>query len=59
MLLYGVPPTKAVLYISVSRSTANYICRNLYEYNTIDVLIEYHGILGPLVKVVKQALLGL
>ena len=53
ILLYSVPPTKAILYTSVSRSTTNYICKNLYEYNTINVLIEYYSVLGPLVKVVK------
>ena len=59
ILLYSVPPTKATLYTSISKSTINYICRNLYKYNTINVLIEYYSVLGPLVKVIKQALLGL
>ena len=53
MLFYSVPPTKAILYTSIFRSTANYIYRNLYKYNTINVLIEYYSILGLLVKVIK------
>ena len=53
MLLYSVPPTKAILYTSISRSTINYIYRNLYKYNTINILIKYYSILGLLVKVIK------
>ena len=46
-------------YTTISKAIVFYIYKNLRKYNIIDMLIEYYSILGALVKVIKQALIGL
>ena len=46
-------------YTTISRATVFHIYKNLHKYNIINVLIEYYSMLGALVKVIKQALIGL
>ena len=46
-------------YTTISRATVFHICKNLHKYNIINVLIEYYSMLGALIKVIKQALIGL